>query len=47
MEKLLPSKEPARDSWQGPGKDSVGKAPARVWPFYIWRTNKKLKIEEI
>ena len=25
----------ARGSWQGPGKNSGGKAPKRFWPFYI------------
>ena len=36
----------ATGSWQSLGENSGGKVPEKYWPFYIWRTNKKLKIEE-
>ena len=26
--------------WQGPGEDSRGKPPGKLWLLYIWWTNK-------
>ena len=33
-------------SWWSLGGSSGGKVPENVWLFYIWKTNKQLKIEE-
>ena len=30
------------EPWLGLG----GKVPEKIWPFYIWRANEQLKIEE-
>ena len=36
----------ALGSWQSPGGVSGGKTPEKSRPFYIWRANEQLKIEE-
>ena len=36
----------AAGSWRRPGGDLWGKTPDNFLSFYIWRSNKWLKIEE-